>query len=129
MPVTLIRYLWPAPVSAVGVLLALGARVSGGRLAVREGVLEAWGGWLRPGLVRIYPPMAIAAITLGHVVLARGEMELAVTRSHERVHVRQYERWGVLFPLLYLCASLAARLAGGDAYRDNRFEREAFRAS
>ena len=123
-----LRYLWAGPVSALGALLAVTARLSGGGLAVRRGVLEAAGGWLEPALERVYPPMPIAAITLGHVVLARSAAELERTRAHERVHVRQYERWGVLFPLLYLGASLAARLAGGDAYRDNRFEREAFRA-
>jgi hypothetical protein len=43
------------------------------------------------------------------------------------MHVRQYERWGPFFPLLYLLASFEALIRGGDAYRDNRFEREARR--
>jgi hypothetical protein len=50
-------------------------------------------------------------------------------RNHERVHVRQYERWGPLFPPLYLLSSAAALVRGMDPYRDNRFEQEAFRAS
>jgi len=83
---------------------------------------------LRGLLARMYPPMAIAAITFGHVVLAQAAEDLAQTREHERVHVRQYERWGLLFPLLYLGASLAAALRGADPYLDNRFEREAMNA-
>jgi hypothetical protein len=43
------------------------------------------------------------------------------------VHVRQYERWGVLFFPLYAASSLWQLARGRDPYRDNRFEREAFR--
>jgi hypothetical protein len=73
--------------------------------------------------------MSITAITLGHVVLAQSEADLVRTRAHERIHVRQYERWGPFFPALYLVASLIAFLEGGDAYFDNRFEREAREAA
>ena len=114
------------PVTLPAVCLALIARASGSRLGWHSGVLEASGGGLPRVLSRVYPPMSIAAITLGHVVLAQRAVDLERTRAHERVHVRQYERWGGLFPLLYLGASLVALLKGGDPYRDNRFEREAF---
>lgn len=83
------------------------------------------GGWLRQILSRVVPGFPISAITLGHVVLAADTRRLVETRTHERVHVAQYERWGFLFPLLYLAASLRAVLAGGHIYRDNVFEREA----
>lgn len=69
--------------------------------------------------------MSITAITLGHVILAQSDVDLVRTRAHERVHVRQYERWGPIFPVLYLAASMIAFLEGGDAYFDNRFERQA----
>jgi len=92
-------------------------------------VLEASGGFLPVLLSRIYPPMAIAAITLGHVVLARTRDDLDATRRHERVHVRQYERWGPFFPALYLGASLAMMLRGRHAYHDNPFELEACRGA
>jgi hypothetical protein len=118
-------YLWSAPVSAPAALLALMARVSGGSVCWRDGVLEAEGGWLRPVLSRMYPPMAISAMTLGHVVLAQSAACLEATRAHERAHVRQYEQWGPLFPALYLLASLEAWFRGGHLYRDNRFECEA----
>lgn len=120
-----VAYLWALPVTLVGVLAALVGRLGGARLSWRDGVLEAAGGPLAPLLRRGYPPMAIAAITLGHVVLAQGQDDLERTRAHERVHVRQFERYGPLFPLLYLGASVAARCRGGDLYRDNWFEREA----
>ena len=94
---------------------------------MHEGVLEACGGFLPVLLSRIYPPMSISAITLGHVVLARSRADLEQTRSHERVHVDQYERWGAFFPFLYLGASLAMLLRGWHAYHDNPFEREACR--
>lgn len=124
---SLLRYLWVAPVSIPAAGIALLARLSGGQAMLREGVLEASDGFLTVVLARIYPPMVISAITLGHVVLGRTRADLDATRSHERVHVRQYERWGALFPFLYLGASLAALLSGRHAYHDNRFEREACR--
>lgn len=120
-----VGYLWALPVTLVGVAAALAGRLGGARLSWRAGVLEAAGGPLGPLLRRGYPPMAIAAITLGHVVLAQAQDDLDRTRVHERVHVRQFERYGPLFPLLYVGASLAARCRGGDLYRDNWFEREA----
>jgi hypothetical protein len=112
-------------VPAAGV--ALLARLSGGYTSVQDGVLEASDGFLTVVLARIYPPMVISAITLGHVVLAQTRADLEKTRRHERVHVRQYERWGALFPLLYLGASFAMILRGRHAYHDNPFEREACR--
>jgi hypothetical protein len=65
------------------------------------------------------------AITLGHVILGRNHGTLARWRSHEHVHVRQYERWGLLFPALYVFASIVALLNGKRFYWDNVFELEA----
>ncbi len=65
-------------------------------------------------------------MTLGHVVLGLNPSTLEATRAHERVHVRQCERWGPFFLPAYGLASLLAAVRGGDAYRDNRFEREAY---
>jgi hypothetical protein len=90
-------------------------------------VIEAQGGWLRPLLRRAVPlPGGARAVTFGHVVLARTEADLVDTRVHERVHVRQYERWGPLFLFAYLGSSVWAAIRGRGAYRGNRFEREAF---
>ena len=124
--VRLLLYVWPLPVTLVGLLLALLARASGGEWQRVAGVLEASGGWparvLRAGL-----PFSgqVAAITLGHVVLGDSRDDLVATRVHERAHVRQFERWGGLMLVLYPLAGALAWIRGGDPYRDNCFEREA----
>lgn len=122
-----VRYAWAFPVSAVGLVVAPLARLSGGGAVVVDGVLEVHGGLLARVLPRLAPGVRVAAITLGHVVLAVSAEALARTRAHERVHVRQFERWGLLLPVLYLASSAAAWVRGGDPYLDNHFERHAYR--
>jgi len=119
-------YLWPLPVTLLGMLLALAARSSGGLLQQVDGVLESAGGWPARVLQHGFPfSGAVAAITLGHVVVGVSLDALTATRAHERAHVRQFERWGVLLLVLYPLAGLIAWLRGGNPYRDNVFEREA----
>ena len=65
------------------------------------------------------------AMTLGHIVIGRSEHAMELTRAHERVHVRQSERWGPFFIPAYFLAGLIAILRGGNGYRDNHFESEA----
>jgi len=65
-------------------------------------------------------------MTLGHVVIARDQDLLDLTRNHERVHVRQCERWGPFFIPAYLIMSVVMKIRGLRAYEDNPFEREAF---
>jgi hypothetical protein len=120
-------YLWAGPISLAGLPFAAAAALTGGCVRCAGGVLEAGGGVLRPLLSRGVPGFPIRAITLGHVVLGAGERELRECRAHERVHVAQYERWGVLFPLLYAASSLGALARGRRAYCDNAFERQAAR--
>lgn len=67
------------------------------------------------------------AITFGHVIVGLSHSELAQVRSHELVHVSQYELLGPLFLLAYPCSSLLAALRGGCPYRDNYFEIQAYR--
>jgi hypothetical protein len=120
-----LAYVWAAPASAVGLLLALMACVRG-RIQVRTGVVEAEGpllAWCLRTLVPIHG--GAAAMTIGHVVIARDAQALARTRPHERVHVAQYERWGVFFLPAYALASVWAAACGCHFYRDNWFEREA----
>jgi len=119
-------YLWPLPVTLLGMLVALTARSSGGLLQRVDGVLEAAGGWPARVLRHGFPfSGAVAAITLGHVVVGVSLDALTATRAHEREHVRQFERWGALMLVLYPLAGLIAWLRGGNPYRDNVFEREA----
>src|SRR5581483_5476127 len=102
----LLGYLWASPVTAVGLLFALAARVSGGSVRLRGGVVEVCGGLggrlLRGG--RLWH--GSAALTLGHVVLARDADCLARSRTHELAHVRQFERWGpLLLPAYWLAGA------------------------
>lgn len=125
--VSVLRYAWASPNTLLGCVLVILALASGGRARVLDGVIEAHGGWLHPLLRRAVPlPGGARAVTFGHVVVARTEMDLEETRVHERVHVRQYERWGPLFLSVYLGSSVWSAIRGRGAYRGNRFEREAF---
>lgn len=123
---TFVRYLWASPATVMGLALCLlaGRRE---RVAVVDGVVEAHGPALR-WMLRWLVPIGggATAMTLGHVVLGRDADALETTRSHERVHVAQYERWGPLFVAAYLAASAWAALTGRHFYFDNAFEVEAF---
>jgi hypothetical protein len=132
---SVVTYAWAFPNTAVGLLaMTLGALCServGGRTSQRvvDGVLEVHGGlvtWILTNCTLLEG--GASAMTLGHVVLGRDEFLLDLTRDHERVHVRQCERWGPLFLPAYLLASFYIFLRGGRAYRDNPFEREAYDA-
>jgi hypothetical protein len=123
---SLIRYAWAAPTTALGFVVVL-AGLRSGRVRIVDGVLEAYG----PGLAWLLLHLTLirggaAALTLGHVVIARDERSLESTRAHERVHVRQCEAWGPFFVPCYLAASLCAVLRGRNFYLDNWFEVEAF---
>lgn len=121
--------LWTFSNTLLGLVpVALGL-ISGGRAQVVRGVVEAHGGLVTRLLElpeRLRLGVAPMALTLGHVVLGRTQAALDLTRDHERVHVRQYERWGPFFLPAYGLSSLVAWLRGRDPYLDNRFEREAF---
>ena len=118
-------YAWAAPTSAVGLVFAALA-LPGGHFRLVDGVLEVCGGWL-PAVLRRATPLAggATAVALGHVVLARDPACLAGSRAHERVHVRQAERWGPFFLPAYLLAGAVQLIRGRDPYRDNPFEVEA----
>lgn len=125
----LVLYLWASPVTLLGMLVAFVARASGGALQRVDGVIEAAGGWPAWVLRKRLPfSGTVAAVTLGHVVVGVSVVALAATRAHERAHVRQFERWGLLLLVLYPLAGLVAWARGGHPYRDNCFEREARQA-
>jgi hypothetical protein len=124
-----VLYLWVGPGSLVGLTAAVIARRQGGQTRVVDGVLEVTAGPLLAVLSR-YSAVGggIRAITLGHVVLGTDAAALESTRSHERVHVRQYERWGPLFIPAYFACSGWQWLRGRHPYLDNPFEVEAYNA-
>ena len=121
-----IRHAWPLPWTAFGLALGLLAMLAGARLRRVDHTLEITGGVLGRMLRQAGSLCPFVAITFGHVVLALDHDTLVALRAHERIHVRQYERWGPLFVPLYLGSSLLQWLRGQDPYRSNRFEREAF---
>jgi hypothetical protein len=124
---TFLRYLWAAPATLLGLLLAPFARLSGGGVRCVDGVVEVHGGLVRRLLSRLPVIGSAAAMTLGHTVIGQDQACLDQSRAHERVHVRQYERWGPLLIPAYLLASLWVRMSGRHPYWDNPFEREAYR--
>lgn len=126
LALTILAYLWALPTTFIGLLFVPAALVGGGWQVV-DGVLELHGGIVRLFLERgTFLRGGASAMTLGHVVLGRDRAALARTRAHERIHVRQVERWGPFFLPAYVIASLIAFMQGKDAYRQNPFEREAF---
>jgi hypothetical protein len=121
------RLAWASPCSLIGLAFVPLAWCSRGRATLVAGACEIHGGAVRWALEHLVPlPGGAAALTLGHVVLARTAADHDAFRAHERVHVRQYERWGALFLPAYATASAIAWARGRDAYRGNRFEREAW---
>jgi hypothetical protein len=127
MMTRLFRYIWAFPNTAVGLLFVPIVMLTRGDFQVVDGVLELWGGCVPAGLRRLPIPGGASAITFGHVVFARDRRSLAITRCHERVHVRQCEVWGPAFIPAYLVAGIWGFLIGSGAYEGNHFEREAMR--
>jgi hypothetical protein len=121
-----VRFVWAAPASLLGLILGSLALATGGRVRRRGRTLEFYGGLLKPLLAKMPGGPCIMAMTLGHVIIGRDAAALNAARAHEMVHVRQYERWGPLFIPAYLACSAVIWTRGGDAYRDNPFERQAY---
>lgn len=116
-----VAYLWPVAYTLTGVALGL---LLGARFQVVDGVIEIHGPRIAAVLNRLYLPAQ--AVTWGHVVFGQSLISLELTRVHERVHVRQYERWGPLFVPAYLGASAYLWMRGRDPYRENPFEVQAY---
>ena len=122
----LAAYLWASPWTVFGMFWGALGLFSGGRMQVVQGVAEFHGG-IPAWLLRYMPIVGgAAAITFGHVVLARTLADLDASRSHERIHVRQYERWGPFFIPAYLLCSLWLIVRRRSPYWDNPFEKEAY---
>src|SRR6476661_5497934 len=85
---------WASPYSAAGVLIGVVGILTGGKGRMRAGALEFYGG-ATAWLVRHLPTgRGTLGMTLGHVIIGQTAHGLDQCSSHERVHVRQFERWG-----------------------------------
>ena len=92
-PIRLLRYVWAAPATLLGLTCLPLAWASGGRWRVVRGVLEIHGGLVGRVLRGPLPVVrSAAAMTLGHVVIGQDQLCLDLTREHEHVHVPQHRR-------------------------------------
>jgi hypothetical protein len=115
------KYLWVSPNTLLGLLCGIG-----GNLRLVDGVIEIHGPLARFVLDHSGLCRGAAAMTLGHVVIGQNQKCLDDSRSHERIHVRQYETFGPFFIPLYFACSFHAWRTRQDAYRGNYFEVEAY---
>ena len=120
-----LRYAWAGPATLVGLALSALMGAIGARARVVDGCLEVAGGRVAACIAMLPQPYRFSAITFGHVIIGIDHEILAAVRCHEQTHVRQYERYGILFFPLYLGSSLLQLALGRDPYHDNHFEREA----
>ncbi len=118
-------YAWASPNTVLGLTFGIALLLFGGQVQIRRGAVEFSGGLIGAGFAAMRPGFRFQAITLGHAILGIDRAALAASRSHEQVHVRQYERWGPLFLPAYVLSGAWQLLRGRHAYHDNPFEREA----
>lgn len=121
-----LRYVWASPYSLLGLLLALTAILLGATARVNAGTLKVAGGRFGLWLSRFPRPLRFSAVTIGHIILGESHAVLESVSAHEHVHVRQYERWGILFVPAYCCASLFQLVRGRSPHFANPFEKEAY---
>lgn len=125
--IRLLLWGWVAPNSAIGLFVGTLSLLFGGKAQLVQGCLEFHGPLIRWLLARL-PPDGVAAMTLGHTIIGQNKPMLAMCRTHEHVHVRQYERWGPFFLPAYLGCSAYLWWQKRDWYRENPFEVEAYAA-
>ena len=109
-------YVWSSPMGGVGALavlvsLCFGERVRWDRGAFVVKATGPFGSWMAS--------RGWGGFTIGWTILL-WHYENPTVLAHERVHVEQAKRWGLLFWPAYLW-ELAIH-----GYRGNRFEREAY---
>jgi hypothetical protein len=113
----IVRYVWAAPCTLVGLVPAAFALLVGGTARIHSGAIE-----IALSSTERKWRLPFGAITFGHVILGRTGGMLEQLRSHELEHVRQYERWGLFFFLAYPASSLYQLLRGRNPYWFNHFE-------
>ena len=119
--------LWTLPNTILGCVFGVVGLAFGGKVQIKRGAIEFYSGGTKWIMQHLLPNgQFVLAITLGHSILGQTEAALDISRDHEHVHVRQYERWGPLFIPAYFIASFIAWMQGKDPYRGNSFEVEAY---
>jgi hypothetical protein len=124
--VQLLGFLWASPYTLLGLTLGTLGLCTGGRAQRRGRTIEFHGGAVTWLIRRLPSGQFTLAITLGHTILGQTAAALDISREHELVHVRQFERWGPFMGPAYLLASFYQWMIGRRPYRDNPFEREAY---
>lgn len=71
----LILYIWTSPNSLIGLLIGLVGLLTQGRVQVRDGCLEFFGGGVSWMLNRL-GSRGVAAMTLGHAILGQDRQTL-----------------------------------------------------
>jgi hypothetical protein len=123
--IRMLVFLWALPTTLIGLAAGLLWIAFGAKVRISHGVIEVHGGRLAK---RMLKTGGFAAMALGHVIIGSSPGILDQLRTHEHVHVKQAERWGILFIPAYLLAGLWQLLCGRHVYYDHPFEREAFAA-
>lgn len=118
----ILRYLWALPATLLGLPLVFTAKLTGGRVRMRDGVIAVSGGASARLLYPSWFHQGGAAMTFGHVIIARDEKCLHQSWNHERHHVRQFEQWGLLLIPAYWLVGFVLWFRGYDPYLDNSFE-------
>lgn len=124
----LILILWTSPNTLLGLVIGGVGMCFGGRARIRGHAVEFYDGGTKWFMQRLPHGQFTLALTLGHTILGQTDASLDISRDHETVHVRQYERWGPFFLPAYFLSSTYMWLVGRRFYRDNPFEREAYDA-
>jgi hypothetical protein len=119
------KLLWASPCTFVGLLPAAVLVLLGARARLTPRAIEVAWRDSDAACGRLARRLPYRAMTLGHVVIGVTRRELDALRSHELVHVEQYERWGALFFLAYAASGAWQWLSGRNAYWDNHFEIQA----
>lgn len=124
--IRLLAVVWASPYTLLGLFLGTLGLCTGGHARVRGHVIDFYGGGVKWLVHRFPNGQFTMAFTLGHTILGPTDAALDISRDHELVHVRQFERWGPLMGPAYLGCSLVLWLIRGRSYRDNPFERQAY---
>lgn len=119
------KTVWAAPCSLVGLAFALVPLLLGGSAKLSGGAVEVTYRRTLADCGTLARKLPFRGIVFGHIILAVTQEELQYIGPHERVHVEQYERWGLLFFLAYGLSSLWQLLHGRSPYWHNHFEVQA----